>query len=106
MRTGGLAPIADSVTFLIDVVRGPTYHPGSPDGVAVWNGSSARFSLKEDGKESETWLTFIKRDVRLEVIGENTSPFHEVRAYFKGKYSRLRELTDEDRKGIVSPEQI
>jgi uncharacterized protein YecT (DUF1311 family) len=93
-------------TFLIDVVRGPTYHLGSLDGVAVWNGSSARFSLKEDGEELETWLTFIKRDVKLEVIGENTSPFHGVRAYFEGKYLRLRELTDEDRKLILSPETL
>jgi len=92
-------------TFLIDVVRGPTYHLGSLEGVAEWNGSSARFSMKEDGEEAETWLTFIKRDVKLEVIGENTSPYHGVRAYFEGKYVRVRELTDEDRQAIPGPEE-
>lgn len=93
-------------TFLVDVVRGPTYHLGSLDGVAVWNGSTARFSVKDETEENETWLTFIKHEVKLEVIGENTSPFHGARAYFDGKYVRVRELTDEDRSEILSPERL
>lgn len=93
-------------TFLVDVVRGPTYHLGSLDGVAVWNGFTARFSVKDETEENETWLTFIKHEVKLEVIGENTSPFHGARAYFDGKYVRVRELTDEDRSEILSPERL
>lgn len=107
---GGLLSILQNVpgefTFRIDVVRGPTYHLGGLDGVATWNGSTARFSVKDEIEEKETWLTFIKREVKLEVIGENTSPFHGARAYFDGKYVRIRELTDEDRREILSPESL
>jgi uncharacterized protein YecT (DUF1311 family) len=107
---GGLLSILQNepgeFTFRIDVVRGPTYHLGGLDGVARWNGSTARFSVKDEIEEKETWLTFIKRGVKLEVIGENTSPFHGARAYFDGKYVRIRELTDEDRREILSPESL
>jgi len=43
--------------------------------------------------------------VKLEIIGENTSSFHGARAYFDGDYIRVAELTDEDRKAILSPEE-
>lgn len=93
-------------TFLIDVVRGPTFHLGSLDGVAEWKGRTARFTIRDDGAEEETWLTFINGDIKLEVIGENTSYYHGARAYFGGNYLRLRELNDEDRKRLLSAESL
>jgi uncharacterized protein YecT (DUF1311 family) len=91
--------------FSLDVVRGPTYHIGSIGGSAKWNGSTAHFSIQALDEEGETWLTFLKRGVKLEIIGENTSSFHGARAYFHGEYIRVSELTDEDRKAILSPEE-
>lgn len=90
--------------FALDVVRGPTYHLGNIGGSAEWNGITARFTTPSLDEEGETWLTFLKRGIKLEVIGENTSSFHGVRAYFDGVYVRISELTDEDRKMILSPE--
>jgi uncharacterized protein YecT (DUF1311 family) len=89
--------------FACDVVRGPTYHLGEIDGAAAWNGNSARFSTRSDPTEPETWLTFLKRGFKLEIIGENTSYFHGARAYFDGHYVRIAELTAEDRKRILTP---
>jgi len=91
--------------FSLDVVRGPTYHIGSIGGSAKWNGSTAHFSIRALDEEGETWLTFLNRGVKLEIIGENTASFHGARAYFDGDYIRVAELTDEDRKAILSPEE-
>ena len=33
---------------------------------------------------------------RIEVIGENTGLFHGMRAYFEGRYLRVRKLDEED----------
>jgi uncharacterized protein YecT (DUF1311 family) len=105
---GGLLAILQNTeggfAFSLDVVRGPTYHIGHIGGSARWNGSTARFSIPALDEEGETWLTFLKRGVKLEIIGENTSSFHGARAYFEGEYIRVAELTDEDRKAILSPE--
>lgn len=105
---GGLLAIFENedgqFAFTLDVVRGPTYHVGSIGGRAVWNGSTARFTLMTEGEDQETWLTFLKPGVRLEVIGENTSPYHGARAYFDGKYVRVAELTAADREAILSHE--
>jgi len=92
--------------FTFDVVRGPTYHVGGIGGNAQWNGSSARFSVTSEGEDGETWLTFLKRGIRFEVIGENTSPYHGARAYFDGHYVRVAELTAEDRKAILENEEL
>lgn len=86
--------------FTLEVVRGPTYHLGNIGGIAKANVRTARFSTKDEVVEEETWLTFLLQGRRLEVIGENTMPFHGARAYFDGKYVRVRELTAEDRKRI------
>jgi len=105
---GGLLAIMENeegaFTFTLDVVRGPTYHVGSIGGPAKWNGSTARFSTPSLDEEGETWLTFLKRGVKLEVLGENTSSFHGARAYFDGQFVRVGELTEEDRKSILSHE--
>jgi hypothetical protein len=87
------------------VVRGPTYHIGSIGGSAKWNGSTAHFSIQALDEEGGTWLTFLKWGVKLEIIGENTSSFHGARAYFDGEYIRVSELTDGDRKAILSPDR-
>jgi len=89
--------------FTLDVVRGPTYHVGHLGGSAEWLGSTARFTIDAVDGEAATWLTFVKRGIKLEVIGENTSPYHGARAYFDGHYVRIAELTDDDRKAILAP---
>jgi uncharacterized protein YecT (DUF1311 family) len=105
---GGLLAILQNAeggfVFSLDVVRGPTYHIGHIGGVARWNGSTAHFSTPALDDEGEAWLTFLKRSVKMEIIGENTSSFHGARAYFEGEYVRVAELTDEDRKAILAPE--
>ncbi len=58
-----------------------------------WSGTSSPTSGKGSGPTGMA-------------AGSSSCRTNEVRAYFKGKYSRLRELTDEDRKQILSPEQI
>ncbi len=104
---GGLLRImqneAGKFVFVLDVVRGPTYHVGNIGGAATWNGSTARFTTESLVDETETWLTFIKRQIKLEVIGENTSGHHGARAYFDGDYVRVSELSETDRKEILSP---
>ena len=96
---------AGHFTFRLEVVRGPTYHLGQIGGTAKWNGATAHFETRAEDDEGETWLTFLKRDLRLEIIGENTSSFHGARAYFEGHYVRVSELTEEDRKAILTPEE-
>ncbi len=104
---GGLLRImqneAGKFVFVLDVVRGPTYHVGNIGGTTSWNGSTARFTTESLVDETETWLTFIKRGIKLEVIGENTSGHHGARAYFDGDYVRVSELSETDRKEILSP---
>lgn len=102
---GGVLRIAEDkeglLTFACSVVRGPTYHLGNINGDAKVNQSTARFSTSFDKEEPETWLTFLKEsDGRLRIIGENTQYFHGARAYFDGKYLRVRELTKEDREAM------
>lgn len=92
-----------SVAFAIEVVRGPTYHLGNLSGTAEWNGGTARFSIDPGDGEAETWLTFVKRNYKLEIIGENTMPYHGARAYFDGEYLRISELSEEDRRQVLSP---
>lgn len=96
---------AGRFTFRLEVVRGPTYHIGQIGGTAKWNGATAHFEIRVEDDEGETWLTFLKRGLRLEIIGENTSSFHGARAYFEGHYVRVSELTEEDRKAILHPEE-
>lgn len=81
--------------FTLSVVRGPTHHAGIVGGLAQLNGASARFTAQAPGSERHTWLTFLnnrKRDGRVELIGENTQPFHGARAYFEGLYLRVSVL--------------
>lgn len=94
----------DTVTFVIDVVRGPTYHLGALGGIAYTNGTTARFAVTPDGANEETWLTFLRENGRLRIIGENTHYFHGARAYFDGEYLRVREVTEEDREKVENPE--
>lgn len=88
----------DTVTFAIQVVRGPTYHLGALGGTAIVNESMARFTITPEGSGEEVWLTFLRENGKLRVIGANTHYYHGARAYFDGEYLRLREVTDEDRK--------
>ncbi|MDF1861273.1 MAG: DUF1311 domain-containing protein [Verrucomicrobiales bacterium] len=95
---------AGNLTFTCSAVRGASYHNGHIAGTAKAYQSTARFSTTAEGEEKETWLTFLQEDDgRLRIIGENTEHFHGARAYFDGRYLRVRELTAEDRKEIADP---
>lgn len=85
-----------SILFLAECVRGPTYHTGSIDGTARVNGRTARFSIKEDVAEKETWLTFLKREKKLELVSENAQYYCGARAYFDGEYVRVANLNPEE----------
>jgi uncharacterized protein YecT (DUF1311 family) len=105
---GGILLIAEdeagNLQFTCSAVRGASYHNGHIAGTAKANQSTARFSTTMEGEEKETWLTFLQEDDgRLRIIGENTESFHGARAYFDGRYLRVRELTAEDREEIADP---
>ncbi len=80
--------------FVIECVRGPTSHVGGLAGIAVWNTSIGWFSDKgrDKDKTDETNLSFTSRDKKLEIIGANTGYYHGARAYFDGKYVRVKPL--------------
>jgi uncharacterized protein YecT (DUF1311 family) len=80
--------------FVIECVRGPTSHIGDLAGIAAWNTSIGWFSDKgrDKDKTDETNLSFISRDKKLEIIGANTGYYHGARAYFDGKYVRVKPL--------------
>lgn len=91
----------DKLYFVIDVVRGPTYHMGHLSGIAQINGSLARFSDNDVHEhKKETWVTFITGEQRLHLITANSQYYCGARAYFDGKYLRVSDLTDEERKAV------
>ena len=94
-----------SIKFTIHVVRGPTYHLGALAGTAKKRmGSLGRFSIKPEGTEDETWLTFSAKGRTGRSAGRETRMYyHGARAYFDGKYIRVGKLTDEHRKLIAEP---
>ena len=89
--------------FVLEVVRGPTFHTGSLAGVASWNTPLGWFSDKGRDKEKpeETNLAFVSRGAVLEIIGANTSYYHGARAYFDGEYCKAGDL-DEKRKAEIT----
>lgn len=80
--------------FIIDCVRGQTFHTGGLAGIALWNRPLGWFSDKGRDREKtdETNLSFILRDRQLEVVGANTGYYHGMRAYFDGKYVKVGAL--------------
>ena len=90
----------ERLLFVIEVVRGPTFHTGSLTGIATWNTPLGWFSDKGRDKEKtdESNLTFVSRGTVLEIIGANTSYYHGARAYFDGEYCKVGTL-DEKAKG-------
>jgi uncharacterized protein YecT (DUF1311 family) len=89
--------------FVIEVVRGSSFHLGSLAGVATWNEPLGWFSDKgrDKDKPEETNLVFVRRGFVLEVIGANTSYYHGARAYFDGEYCKTGAL-DEKRKTAIT----
>ena len=104
---GGMLQILEMVDgtfrFRINVVRGPTYHLGDIGGIANFNTQTARFATDLEGAKEETWLTFIRRGIKTEIIGENTMYFHGARAFFDGEYVRVRQLNEQDKNEILNP---
>jgi uncharacterized protein YecT (DUF1311 family) len=93
----------DRLLFVIDVVRGPTFHLGSIAGVATWNSPLGWFSDKgrHQEKTEESNLAFVSRGAVLEIIGAQTSYYHGARAYFDGDYCKVGALDERRRAEIV-----
>lgn len=90
--------------FALHVVRGPTFHVGGIGGEFRRNGMMGFYETKADGEERPTWLTFREgydKPGKIMVEGENTSPFHGMRAYFGGTYLWTGELTAEEQKKVI-----
>lgn len=90
--------------FVLNVVRGPTFHVGGIGGEFRLNGRMGWFETKPDGAERPTWLTFREtydKPGLITVEGENTSHFHGARAYFDGSYLWTGELTPEEQKKVI-----
>lgn len=93
--------------FVLNVVRGPTYHSGGIGGVMRINGGTAWFETKSEETERPTWLTFVREHDgtgRIRILGENTGPFHGMRAYFEGQYLRLGAVDAKDRERVMKGE--
>lgn len=103
-ESGGIIYIFEkpdgTFNFRCDVERTSYYHSGVIGGNAAMNHSTARFSIQTSS--GPTWLTFIRKNKgQLRLIGDNTSYFTGVRAYFDGTYTRVSSLiTDDDCKWI------
>ncbi|MBN8458016.1 MAG: DUF1311 domain-containing protein [Verrucomicrobia bacterium] len=93
------------LVFSIECVRGPTSHTGEISGTAKWNQTIGWFSVKADGEDEETSLSFILRDKEFEIIGANTRFFHGARAYFDGKYIKIRSLTQKEKTALLNGEK-
>ncbi len=93
----------DRLLFVIDVVRGPTFHLGSIGGVATWNSPLGWFSDKGRYKEKteESNLAFVSRGAVLEIIGAQTSYYHGARAYFDGDFCKVGALDEKRRAEIL-----
>ena len=91
-----------ALVFSIECVRGPTSHTGEISGTAKWNQTIGWFSVKAEGEDEETSLSFILRDRKLEIIGANTGHFHGMRAYFDGEYVKTRLLTQKERTAVLN----
>lgn len=89
--------------FVIDVVRGPTFHTGGISGVAVWNEPIGWFSDKgrDADKEDETNLSFHHKGLVVEIVGANTQYYHGARAYFDGRYVKAGSLTKAEQAEIA-----
>jgi uncharacterized protein YecT (DUF1311 family) len=103
---GGTLEIVEEknrLLFVVQAVRGRTFHTGSLAGVATWNTPLGWFSDKGRNKEKtdETNVAFVSRGSVLEIIGANTSYYHGARAYFDGEYCKVGKL-DEKQKAEVT----
>lgn len=89
--------------FVMECVRGPSFHIGGLTGVGAWNQSIGWFSDKGRDKEREdvTNLSFILHDRQLQVIGANTSYYHGARAYFDGHYVKVEPLGAKEKAKVV-----
>jgi uncharacterized protein YecT (DUF1311 family) len=93
----------EKLFFVIEVVRGPTFHSGSVAGVATWNSPLGWFSDKgrEKEKTEETNLAFVSRGGVLEIIGAQTSYYHGARAYFDGEYCKVGHLDEKQKAELL-----
>jgi uncharacterized protein YecT (DUF1311 family) len=107
---GGVLEIVragERLHFRLNVVRGPSFHLGSLEGVGEINGDLARFTTRDPSEEAkETWLHFHLNYPRLEVLAANTGAYHGVRAYFQGKYVRTGPLSEASRREVLAGEAV
>lgn len=93
----------DRLLFVIEVVRGPTFHTGSLAGVATWNDPLGWFTDKgrDKDKPEETNLAFVRRGFVLELIGANSTYYHGARAYFDGDYCKVANLDEKQKAEVI-----
>jgi uncharacterized protein YecT (DUF1311 family) len=74
--------------FTIDVVRGPTAHLGSINGIASWNAPLGWFSDKEGEKDrtDEANVSFVLKRNLFQITTANASSYAGARAYFDADY--------------------
>jgi len=93
----------ERLLFVVEVVRGPTFHTGSIAGVAAWNAPLGWFSDKgrENDKTEVSNLAFVSRGNVLEIIGANTTHYHGARAYFDGEYCKAGKLDEKTKAEVM-----
>ena len=82
---------AEALQFTIDVVRGPTAHMGQVSGEIQVRNGQARFQSEAncEGNPCCT-LEFRFFERAVQVTEGNCSEFHGLRAYFNGRYRKIR----------------
>ena len=108
-KKDGLAEPIGKMHFQLEVVRGPTYHSGAIGGEARVNGGMAFFTDSDNVEPrpfddgSEAWLIFEKNYgvPQLEIRAANAMGYHGARAYFRGTYTWVSDLSAEERKAVI-----
>lgn len=93
-----------SIKFVIDVVRGPTYHVGGLSGDARVTGNAVHFEVESpDGGIAKVAMA---RDGQLVSLNtENAQGFAGARAYFDARYAKVsRSLSAAQRERLENPD--
>ncbi len=80
----------DTLHFRIEVVRGPTAHLGEIEGDIIPKNGIALFEITEPDAGVNCKLNFRWNPHHIEIKEENCSYYHGVRAFFDGKYRKVK----------------
>lgn len=90
----------DGYHFIVDVVRGPTFHLGHISGKLTIQGDKAIYETQVEGADGLTRIGLSPLGDgtdRLKLVGANTMYFHGARASFNGDYLWTGELTEAEK---------